>query len=102
MSTQHSVPDCAPHSKPGETPWLTGAQKPVRIGVYRRLNSLGYTTYSYWDGRVWLWNKPTPEQAASAEGADYSLVQVLPWCGLVAPPPQGYVSSAKRPQGVPC
>lgn len=50
------VPPDAPATDPGETPWYSGDQYPVQIGVYKRL----------------------------------SLVQSLPWCGLVNPAPGGY------------
>lgn len=36
------------------TPWFTGDQKPVRVGVYQRdLYGEDVKAYSYWDGEVW-------------------------------------------------
>ena len=85
-----SVPADAPLPAPGETPWFNGDQAPVQIGVYKRLSVAGLVMYSFFDGAHWLWMHRSPIAAARAPGADLSLCQTLPWCGLVAPPPQGY------------
>jgi hypothetical protein len=84
------VPADAPRPQPGETPWISGQQQPVQIGVYRRLTLSGSTIYSYFDGAHWLWNSATPALAVRVPSTDLSLVQTSPWAGLIAPPPQGY------------
>lgn len=84
------VPADAPQPQPGETGWFSGDQLPVQIGVYRRLSLGGTTRFSFFDGAMWLWNCASISQALQASSREPSLVQTLPWCGLVAPPPQGY------------
>jgi hypothetical protein len=84
------IPADAPAPLPGETAWFSGQQLPVQIGVYRRLSLAGTTRYSFFDGAMWLWNKASIDLAAQASSREPSLVQTLPWCGLVAPPPPGY------------
>jgi hypothetical protein len=84
------VPADAPPPLPGETGWVSGNQLPVQIGVYRRLSLGGTTRYSFFDGAMWLWNCASISQAVQASSNNPSLVQTLPWCGLVAPPPHGY------------
>lgn len=85
--TSTKVPPDAPEPAAGETPWYDGHQQPVQPGVYKRLSITGLVLYSLFDG-VWMWSHVSPDRAAQA--VDPSLVQNLPWCGLVAPPPQGY------------
>ena len=84
------VPADAPRPLPGETPWISGLHAPVQIGVYRRLSSNGATTYSFWSGDGWLWNQPSPALASQVSDTELSLVQALPWAGLMTPPLQGY------------
>lgn len=91
------VPAEAPATEPAETPWISGMQTPVQIGVYRRLSLIGTTQFSYFDGAHWLWNKRHPDLAARVPSTEPSLIQTLPWCGLVAPPPQGYGPLATTP-----
>lgn len=84
------VPADAPPPLWGETPWYNGYQLPVQIGVYKRLSVAGHAMYSLFDGAHWLWMHRSPLAAARVPSTDLSLCQTLPWCGLVAPPPQGY------------
>ena len=84
------VPADAPKPRPGETEWFSGAQQPVQDGVYRRLSVAGTTVFSMFDNGVWLWNQPHPTSAVRVPSNEPSLVQNLPWCGLVAPAPGGY------------
>lgn len=84
------LPADAPRPVPGETPWISGQQQPVQLGVYRRLSTSGATTYSFWDGARWRWNQATPALAVQVSATEPSLVQTLPWAGLITPPPQGY------------
>jgi hypothetical protein len=84
------VPADAPKPKPGETEWYSGGQYPVQIGVYRRLSVAGTTVFSYFDGGHWLWNQPHPDRAVRVPSTEPSLVQNLPWCGLVIPARAGY------------
>jgi hypothetical protein len=84
------VPDDAPAPLPGETPWYSGEQRPVQIGLYKRLSVAGPVMYSFFDGENWLWMHRSPTVAVRFGSQDISLCQTLPWCGLMAPPPQGY------------
>ena len=88
--TAPGVPLDAPAPLPGETPWFPGTQQPVQIGVYKRLSISGLVQFSLFDGGAWLWSHRDATRAAQARPDAVSLVQDLPWCGLVAPPPQGY------------
>ena len=85
-----SVPLDAPAPAQGETPWFDGDQLPVQIGVYKRLSMAGLVMYSLFDGAHWLWMHRSPIAAVRAPSSDLSLCQTLPWCGLLAPAPQGY------------
>ena len=84
------VPPDAPAPLRGETAWFTGTQLPVQIGVYKRLSLSGLVLFSFFDGDMWLWNHRDATRAAQALPGEASLIQALPWCGLVLPPPQGY------------
>lgn len=97
--THPGVPADAPATLPGETPWYPGTQQPVQIGVYKRLSLSGLVQYSLFDGGAWLWSHRDATRAAQAHARDVSLVQDLPWCGLVAPPPQGYGPIQSADQG---
>lgn len=88
--TRRDIPAYAPPPKPGETAWIGGAVLPVQIGVYRRLSLAGLTNFSYFDGAHWLWTQQHPVAAVRMPSTQRSLSQLLPWCGLLAPPPQGY------------
>lgn len=88
--TAPGVPPDAPAPLPGETPWLPGTLRPVQIGVYKRLSLSGLVQFSLFDGGAWLWSHRDATRAAQMPTDAVSLVQDLPWCGLVAPPPQGY------------
>lgn len=85
-----AVPADAPAPLPGETPWFSGEQQPVQIGVYKRLSVAGLVMYSLFNGEHWLWMHRSAAAAVRASSAEISLCQTLPWCGLKAPPPQGY------------
>lgn len=84
------VPLDAPARELGETPWFNGDQLPVQIGVYKTLSVAGLVMYSLFNGAHWLWMHRSPIAAVRVPSTDLSLCQTLPWCGLVAPPPQGY------------
>jgi hypothetical protein len=78
------------HDEAQLTPWFTGQQQPVQPGVYQRLNSLHEPVYSLWNGAQWLWSERTPARAATHPDHEPSLVQHLPWRGLLQPPMGGY------------
>ncbi len=66
------------------TPWFSGDQKPVRMGVYQRAYADAGEKYCYWDGQYW--GSPT----VTAKGADHwsfatneSIYQNLPWRGVM-------------------
>lgn len=84
------VPPDAPATLPGETPWYSGDDAPVQIGVYKRLSLGAVVLYSYFDGAHWLWNCRSPEAAVRKPSTELSLVQALPWCGLINPAREGY------------
>lgn len=84
------VPPDAPATGPGETPWYSGDQVPVQIGVYKRLSLGAVVLFSYFDGAHWLWNCRTADAAARKPSTELSLVQTLPWCGMVNPARGGY------------
>lgn len=96
--TAPRVPADAPAPLPGETPWFPGSQQPVQDGVYKRLCLSGIVQYSLFDGGAWLWMHRDATCAARAASDQVSLVQDLPWCGLVAPP-QGYGPMADASNG---
>lgn len=90
---RHNAPDVPPDAPAplrGETPWFSGTQVPVQIGVYKRLSLSGLVMFSFFDGDMWLWNHRDATRAAQAKPGEASLIQALPWCGLELPPPQGY------------
>ncbi len=69
------------------TPWFTGDQKPVRVGVYQRKNSrheqyVTATHYSYWDGAEWC-ASAHDTLLAKSYCAYASLSQNLPWRGVM-------------------
>ena len=84
------VPPDAPATLLGETPWYSGDQLPVQIGVYKRLSLGAVVLFSFFDGAHWLWNCRTIDAAVRKPSTELSLVQTLPWCGLAQPAPQGY------------
>lgn len=97
--TTPGVPADAPATLRGETPWFSGAHKPVQPGLYKRLSFSGLVQYSFFDGGAWLWSHRDAGRAAQAPADAHSLVQDLPWCGLVAPPLQGYGPTPAAGQG---
>lgn len=90
MMHRPGVPADAPPPAPGETPWFSGDQQPVKIGVYKRLSMAGLVVYSMWDGDHWLRMHCSATGAVRASSSEPSLCQTLPWCGLLRPPAQGY------------
>ena len=86
--TDTAVPADAPAPQRGETPWFRGDQKPVQIGVYKRLALGRKVLFSYFDGATWFWSAGTADEAFVKMRA--SLVQNLPWLGLAEPPAEGY------------
>ena len=84
------VPDDAPATLRGETRWLSGDELPVQIGVYKRLSLGCMVMYSFFDGAHWLWNCRSADQAVRMPSSDLSIVQTLPWCGLLVPAEGGY------------
>jgi hypothetical protein len=88
LGARPAVPKDAPPTLNGETPWYIGSAIPVQEGVYKRLSVASVVMYSLWADGCWHWNCVNPWQAASK--AEPSLVQHLPWCGLLAPPAEGY------------
>jgi hypothetical protein len=66
------------------TPWFTGDQRPVRVGVYLRKysDSEKYEGYSYFDGAKWSTFGITP-QVALCERYITSVYQNLPWRGVM-------------------
>jgi hypothetical protein len=61
------------------TPWLAGAERPARAGVYRRRFPGG--PYACWDGTAWRVDAATVAAAAGQERR--SLCQDAAWRGLV-------------------
>lgn len=84
------VPPDAPATGLMETPWYSGDQLPVQIGIYKRLSLGAVVMFSYFDGAHWLANCRTFDAAIRKPSTDLSLVQTLPWCGLAMPAPSGY------------
>ena len=94
---RRSVPDWLPVLA-GETPWFGGWLLPVMPGVYRRhMRGFLRSFYSYFDGGFWMPDRYTVVGAAAMASHSFgSGYQTLPWCGLVAPPPQGYGPEGDR------
>jgi len=68
------------------TPWVAGADKPARAGVYQRSFPAG--PYSRWDAVQW--RQDEAEVATAASGTKPSAYQAASWRGLVeSPRPQG-------------
>jgi hypothetical protein len=67
------------------TGWYSGAQTPVRTGVYQRLSPDGVVVYSYWSLPNCCWGsyRGSAEHAAE-EGMSMSAYQALKWRGLRA------------------
>lgn len=84
------VPPDAPATGLHETPWYSGDQLPVQIGVYKRLSIGMEVMYSYFDGAHWLVNCRTFDAAMRKPSTHLCLVQTRPWCGLAMPAPGGY------------
>ena len=69
------------------TPWFSGDQKPVRVGVYQRKNSeyehyIPTSHFSYWDGAAWC-ASAHDMLLARAYSRYVSLSQNLPWRGVM-------------------
>jgi hypothetical protein len=65
------------------TPWLAGAERPARGGVYRRRFPAG--PYTCWDGAHWRVDSATVAAAAAQERS--SRWQDAAWRGRVEPAP---------------
>lgn len=63
------------------TPWFTGDQKPVRVGVYQRKQGES-SHYSYWCGDPWG-ASAHDMMSAKAYSPYASLSQNLPWRGVM-------------------
>lgn len=69
------------------TPWFSGDQKPVRVGVYERDYGSGKTYYCWWNGKVFGCGEREPGEAKMAIkifGIFWiSADQNLPWRGVL-------------------
>ena len=63
------------------TPWFTGQTKPSRTGVYQRDAFSSLYTYSYWNGKQWMWTGSTVKSAHNHNGMPSSH-QCEPWRGI--------------------
>ena len=70
-----------------KTPWFTGGEKPVHIGVYETQHPFreDWTVYQYWNGKAWGKYCPSPHRAAQA-GNFPSSFQHQTWRGLAEKP----------------
>jgi len=64
---------------PARTRWFDAAALPARPGVYERRGGRG--RYACWDGS--RWRKDADSAAAAARQPSASLLQRVPWRGLV-------------------
>ena len=66
------------------TPWYPGEIKPIRIGVYeRQYPARSWTSYCYWDGRIFSQGWKAPEPAKEYRNLpSASSYQNLPWRGV--------------------
>lgn len=62
------------------TQWFSYRDKPVYLGVYQR-QWADEITYSYWNGKNWLWSAQNPNDAIYAFAL--SNTQIADWRGLV-------------------
>jgi hypothetical protein len=66
------------------TPWFSGDQKPVRVGVYERKHVWEVPVYAYWNGEWWGTGAFRKHRAVHK---DYigrpSMHQNLPWRGVM-------------------
>jgi hypothetical protein len=68
------------------TDWYEGWQKPVRVGVYRRIGR----SYSYFDAACWYAVAYSPRSALTNYQKNLrSFMQDLPWRGLASDPNSG-------------
>ncbi len=67
------------------TPWFSGDQKPVRVGVYQRdIFGKGIEVYSYWNGNYWCFYSSSVSGAVMKDGLHLeSAEQNLPWRGVM-------------------
>lgn len=71
-----------------ESGWFPAGILPVRVGVYKRVTSVEWSTipvvgYSYWNGDFWGLGSADPDRAASGPYSNYaSAEQNLPWAGI--------------------
>ncbi|MDQ6685448.1 MAG: hypothetical protein M3Z16_09990 [Pseudomonadota bacterium] len=65
--------------QPAMTPWLAGALRPVRAGVYRRAAPAG--PFACWDGRRWR-RDATSAAAAAQETGPSPIQDGVRWRGL--------------------
>ena len=68
------------------TPWFSGDQKPVRVGVYQRKYvdqpNFSFALYAYWDGLRFGSYGHTPAEAKHHKDTQ-SNIQNLPWRGVM-------------------
>ncbi len=66
------------------TPWLSGDQKPVRVGVYERsITALG-KSYSFWNGEFWCYFSSEIDEAEMHGGKRLkSKYQQASWRGVM-------------------
>lgn len=69
------------------TPWFSGDQKPVRVGVYQRhyINHKGYIElrYCWWNGYGFCTSWKSPDSAERNKDMGLSLEQQMPWRGVM-------------------
>ncbi len=64
------------------TPWFSGDQKPIRVGVYEVKYPFPFPVYSYWDGADWK-TITISVKAAYKHKRFADKVQNLPWRGVM-------------------
>ena len=76
-------------NKPKLTPWFSGVDTPMRIGVFERKRwNDDVTFYSFWDGKTWWPSGNTPDKAVDEFvkyqelGVPRWVSQMMPWRGL--------------------
>jgi hypothetical protein len=63
------------------TPWFSGKQKPVRVGLYQR-DIRGIVVYAWWNGHVWSLGDKSKRRVLSFKRHS-SYHQDLDWRGVM-------------------
>lgn len=69
------------------TPWMSVMTKPVRVGVYERVNGPMRPHFQHWNGRFWgFWCLNAEAAAKPSNARMQSSWQVGEWRGLAKKP----------------